>query len=386
MKIAMISEKFNKMQGAERSTVELSERFVKLHEVHLITRCYDYHIPGLHVHSSRIINKPRFLQAGLNAVENARRVKQLDKQEHFDLIVSDRAASIFQHILTMRNCHRAWVNLYIKERGRPFTINPTDWVVLSIEKHNCKRGNYKKIIAVSESLKQELMKYYGVPDEDIVVIHNGVNFEDFEPDPETRFEMRRQYDVKERDIILLWVGHYFGRKGLEYAIRALPMVHKDVKLFVVGGDNPSRYRQLAHELDVTHRVVFLGRSTNVKQWYAASDIFTFPTTYEAFGNVVLEAMATGIPVITSRIAGVAEVMRDGYDGLLLDDPTDAGEIAQKINLLYEDQRLRETIGSNARKTAEDYSWDKVAMRTLEVYKQVAQETGGFWAKAIRPAP
>lgn len=376
MKIAMISRKFNKIGGIARYVAELVERWVEEHEVHLITRWYDYQIPNLHVHRSQIITRPGLLQIALNAIHNARRAKQLDRQHHFDLIVSNSGESIFQDVLTMHNCSRAWIEQRKKERPVAM-LNPPGWVTRWIERHNCKRGNYKKIIAVSESVKQDLMKYYHVPEEDIVVIHDGVNSEEFKPDPQSRSEVRRQYDVKERDIMMLWVGHEFVKKGLEFAIRALPMVSKDAKLFVVGGDNPSRYRQLAHELDVAHRVVFLGRSTNVKQWYAASDIFVFPTTYEAFGLVVLEAMATGIPVITTRIAGVAEVMSDEYDGLLLDDPTDAGEIAQKISLLYEDQRLRETIGSNARKTAEDYSWDKVAMRTLEVYKQVAQERGGF---------
>jgi len=370
MKIAMITMKFDKTTGIARYAVEMVERLVKEHQVHLITRWDDYQVPDLHIHRSPLINGPPFLQVGLNAVENARRVKQLDKRENFDLIVSNGAESILQDIVTMHSCHRAGVEQHNKERGRPFTIRPADWVILLIERHNCRKGNYSKIIAVSESVKQELMKYYHIPDEDIIVIHNGVNIDEFKPDPQTRFEVRRRYDVKERDIMMLWVGHDFRGKGLEFAIKALPMVSNDVKLFVVGGDNPSRYKQLAQEFGVSDRVLFLGRSTNVSQWYAASDIFVFPTAYEGCPLVVLEAMATGIPAITTRIAGAAELISDGYDGVLFDDHTDAGEIAQKINLLSEDQGLRETIGSNARKTAEDYSWDKVALRTMEVYQSL----------------
>ena len=83
-------------------------------------------------------------------------------------------------------------------------------------------------------------------------------------------------------------------------------------------------------------------------------------------------MASGLPVVTSKSAGAAEIMTDGHDGMLLIDPRDPGEIAEKIKLLVEDEKLRRVIGYNARKTAEKYSWDEVARRTLQVYEEVSR--------------
>jgi glycosyltransferase involved in cell wall biosynthesis len=126
--------------------------------------------------------------------------------------------------------------------------------------------------------------------------------------------------------------------------------------------------KLAADLRVKDRIIFTGFVKNINSYFAASDIFVFPTTYEPFGLVITEALASGLPVVTSKLAGASELITDGYDGMLLSNPKASREIAEKIILLVEDEKLRRVMGSNARKTAEKYSWGEVARRTLEVYK------------------
>ena len=102
-----------------------------------------------------------------------------------------------------------------------------------------------------------------------------------------------------------------------------------------------------------------------------ADIFVFPTKYEAFGIPTLEAMAAGLPVLNSKI-GAGELITNGIDGIHLDNPNDIKEIADKLEMLINDEKLRRFIGNNARKTAMKYSWDKTAKMTMDVYKEIIE--------------
>ena len=141
---------------------------------------------------------------------------------------------------------------------------------------------------------------------------------------------------------------------------------------VIGRSHIAKYGEFALKFSVLDRVIFAGFVPEIKDYYAASDIFVFPTRYEPFGLVITEAMASGLPVITSEIAGAAEIMTDGRDAILLKDPTDSSEIAEAIRTLVDDDKLRASMGANARRTAEKYSWDEVARKTMEVYEEVAE--------------
>jgi len=121
---------------------------------------------------------------------------------------------------------------------------------------------------------------------------------------------------------------------------------------------------------VRERIIFVPHSSNLWEYYAASDIFVFPTIYEPFGLVIVEAMASGLPVITSRVAGAAALIIDGVNGLLLRASSDVNGLAAKIELLLSNAELRKTMGERARETAEKFSWDQVAQKTLEVYNTV----------------
>jgi len=127
---------------------------------------------------------------------------------------------------------------------------------------------------------------------------------------------------------------------------------------------------------VEKRVVFTGPTEQSWKYYAASDIFLLPTLYEPFGLVILEAMAAGLPVLVSREAGAAELVRDGTDALLLEDAGDVDEIAGKLELLLEDAGLRKRLGEEARRTALCHTWARVAQRTVKVYQR-ARKHGGY---------
>ncbi len=169
----------------------------------------------------------------------------------------------------------------------------------------------------------------------------------------------------------MFAGDYWERKGLRYIIEALSLVPRpDVRLLIVGSGDENYYGQLAELKQVRERIVFASHRDNLWEYYAASDVFAFPTIYEPFGLVILEAMASGLPVITSRVAGAADVIIDGVNGLLITDPGDINDLAAKIKLLLSNAELRKAIGQRARETAERLSRDRASQKTLEVYNSV----------------
>ncbi len=239
------------------------------------------------------------------------------------------------------------------------------------EKSNYKKDNYKKIVAVSEGTKKEIIENYNVPPEDIVVIPNGIDLEEFSPENKEKYhnEIREKYNIDKDDIVLLFVGYDFKRKGLEFIIKAMSKLdNKKVKLIVVGRDNPAPYQKLANELNIIDKIIFTGHQGKVKKFYSASDIFVFPTSYEAFSHVSLEAVASGLPLLTTKINGTEELLRNGIEGFFIERNPD--DIANKLKILINDKELRQKMGENARKRAMDFSWDIITKKYEELYKEI----------------
>jgi UDP-glucose:(heptosyl)LPS alpha-1,3-glucosyltransferase len=383
MKICFVAGEINKQGGISRYVAELAERYVRKYETHAITTNCAYKIPDLIVHKKPDIQKPLWRRRLYNIYYNNKYSKQIKKSFDIDIIHLNGGEALFCDVYTMHSCHKAWIKHYkswgILQNIRA-SINISDRIALPIEKKLINEGS-KKIISVSQRIKKEILENYDVREEKITVIPNGVDLDEFNPDAEKREEIRNKFGIEENDIVLMFSGREFERKGLEYIIKALPEVDKNVKLFVVGKSDPKHaielpfrfdFQSLANKLGVSDSIIFTGFVPEIKDYYAASDIFVFPTAYEPFGLVITEAMASGLPVITSKSAGAAELIRDGHDGLLLDEPNNVNKIAEKIKFLIENESIRRQIGRNARKTAKDYSWDEIAKRTMEVYEEVAK--------------
>ena len=372
MRILLIVRGFSKDKGVWRYVVELAERFVKEHETHLLTTKYDYKVENLIVHKKPVIEKPFWLQILSNAYYNTKYAKKLKEKFNIDIVHSNGSESLFCDVLTMHSCHKAWVKYYRSWdlfRNVAGFISSVNKVVLSVERKVIEKGS-RKIIAVSEGVKKEILENYNVPEDKIAVIPNGVDLHEFKPDRAKREKIREKYKIRNKEIILMFSGHEFGRKGLEYIIKALPQVKENVKLLVVGKDNPEPYKKLASKLGVSNKIIFAGFVPEISEYYAASDIFVFPTTYEAFSLATLEAVASGLPILATKVNGTEELIKEGYNGFFIKrEPKD---IAEKINISVEDENLRKQMSRNARKTAEKYSWDEVAKRTLKVYEEVVR--------------
>ena len=235
------------------------------------------------------------------------------------------------------------------------------------------RSGSRARIVVSQRMKEEFTRHYGAAAESIIVIPNGVDLKLFTPANRLLFrgQIRHKHGISDSDPVLMFAGGDWERKGVRYIIEALSLLPRpDITLLIVGRGDEKLYGQLARIKQVRERVIFASQSSNLWEYYAAADVFVFPTIYEPFGLTIIEAMASGLPVITSRSAGAADFITDGVDGLLLSDANDVNSLATKIELLLSHAELRKTMGERARETAEKLSWDQVAHKTLEVYNSV----------------
>jgi UDP-glucose:(heptosyl)LPS alpha-1,3-glucosyltransferase len=128
---------------------------------------------------------------------------------------------------------------------------------------------------------------------------------------------------------------------------------------------------VAAEAGVSDRVLFHPPSKQIETFYAAADVYLFPTLYDSFGLVITEAMASGLPVVTSRAAGAAELVTPGVDGFVTDEPWDADAIAAHLAALRDSPNLRDSVGHAARRRVEPLTWDRTAAETLAVYRRAA---------------
>lgn len=365
MKLAIVI-RCCRCHGSSRYALEVTKRLVRDNEVHLFTNNWDELDKRVIIHKVPTFSNSFYIyEASFITLATA-----MMRMNRFDVTMAQPTRFFSPDVGYMQFVYREWAN-YKKANGIPMAFG--DSVLPAIEKMNVKKA--RKIMVMSNVLKGEVLKNYRIPEEKIEVVHSGVNCEEFKPENKKLYggEMRKKYGIGENDIVLFFMGNPFSRKGLEYAIRALPLINgKSVKILVAGNDNPAIYQALARKLNVHEKVKwFIGLTNEINKFFATGDIFLLPTLYEPFGLVITDAMATGLPAVVSRRAGAAELIEDGKEGLLINNPKDTEEIAEKVNYLI-DNNLYRKMGKAARAKAETLTWDRTAEQMLSVMEEAAE--------------
>jgi glycosyltransferase involved in cell wall biosynthesis len=219
----------------------------------------------------------------------------------------------------------------------------------------------KRVIAVSKHLGVELQAL-GVTPDHISVIYNGVDTDDFHPGQESREDLALPIRVP----LGLFIGDIkTSRKNLEtvlYAVQQTPTLN----LVVAGALPGSPYPAMAKRLGVSERVTFVGKVSHIAKLMRSVDLFIFPSRYEAHPLVVVEAMASGLPVIVSGVFGAEHFI--GESGVILDDPNDVHGLARVIKMLMDDPLLRQRMGQEGRNLALAMRWHMMAEQYLRVYE------------------
>ena len=247
--------------------------------------------------------------------------------------------------------------------------------LIAVEKKQFQRGS-RKVLAISNIVKHEIMTTYKVPEERIEVIYDGIDTELFSPQNREKYrkEIRNQFSIPSDAFVVLFLGSGYKRKNLSTLLEAIPLVDSNnIYCLVVGGDrHPETYAAKAKAIGIGNRVVFAGVQREAEKFYGASDIFVIPSLQEAFGNVVLEAMASGLPAVTTSLSGASEVMGGDLKNLILKDPLDAQGLAKIINKLI-DEPLKKRLAKEAREIAKSYTLEANAKAIEALCYKVIEE-------------
>jgi UDP-glucose:(heptosyl)LPS alpha-1,3-glucosyltransferase len=262
--------------------------------------------------------------------------------------------------------HRAWLERRAEIGGvhqkLSRVLNRKHATTLDLEKSLFAEGGASRVIANSKMVKDEIVRFYGFPVEKIDLVPNGVPVSGFRRGEESRTTMRMALGLKSEDIAVLFAGTGWERKGLRFAIEAIEKSGKEMRLVVAGRGDKRRFKSA--------RVQFLDVVQDMPALYAAADVFLLPTIYDPFSNACLEALAAGLPVVTTRANGFAEIMETGVHGTLLDDPRNTEAIGQAL-LYWSDAARRAQASDGIRALGDRFDISVNVARTLEILLQGA---------------
>lgn len=224
-----------------------------------------------------------------------------------------------------------------------------------------------KLSAVSDLVSRQLRQYYGRSDARVTM--NGVDVSYFNPENRLRRRLaaRSIWSLSDETYVFLLIGNDWKKKGLDNTLAALSKLRlKDVMLLVVGDDVRAPYQEMANRLGIQELVKFLPVSDSVIDFYAAADTYISASLEDAFGLPIIESMACGLPAIASSEAGASEIIRDGENGFILNDPRNVDELCLLMRRLIQDRSLGARIGVEAAKTAKRQDWARQATQIIEL--------------------
>ncbi len=376
MKIAFLIWNYSPSRGGQERYLSrlIGELTRKGHEIHVFAARFEEPCqPGIHLHRVRTPKKNSFFKTLLYLI----RTRMMLLEEGFD-IVSGMTRFYPLDVYRMGSgLHSVWMRK--KTASLPARLisytRPFNLLALYIEGKIFDPKNCSHIIANSNLCRRQLINYYSYPANRVTVVYNGLDHKRFHPrlGEKNRSAVLTRLGIPTDSPVAIFVSMNLKRKGIETVIRALSIIReKKISLIVVGRGSTNRYRRLARWLKIADRVRFIGQVSDVRPYYGASDFLVLPTLYDPFANVCLEAMACGLPVVTTTDNGAAEIIDDGKDGFVLSDPHDAEGLAVRMATLA-DRDERERMALAAREKSLVYTMEKNAEETAGVYTKVLEE-------------
>lgn len=397
MKIALVSEWLDAWRGgAEASTLQFLRELVRRGvSVHVFTRSRPASTPDMQVHSVGGASMSRTRQS----MTFMRRVERMIARDSFDIvhaITPCRVADIYQPrggtvaetmarnlalirsraVRSIKRCTRA---LNLKQRYQ-----------LSVERALLSNPDGPIVIALSNYVVRQLHEHYQLPDSRIRLIFNAVEVDASPVDvrEDNRREIRHQYGVADGDLLVLLVAHNFRLKGVDRWMEAhASLVRRgvrDVRTIVVGKGDSKGWRRRASKLGIDRYFTFAGPSDRAAAYRHAADVLVHPTFYDPCSRVVMEAMSQGLPCVATRWDGSAELIDDGRNGFVVEDPGDITALADRVERLR-DPNLRAQMGAAALEVADRVDMRRHVAEMLKVYEELANRPHLKRNVSLRPA-
>lgn len=382
MRVVLVLMRFNPYGGYELQAYNIARALVgRGDEVHIVSHWWPQDvIPSVTVHKIPMLKRASFLKVGSFAFLARQRLNSLRHQ--FDIVVAfDRTLDM--DVYRVGNaCHRAWL-----ERRRiidgplkrlSVRLNPLNFVINSIEKRIFSNQGNRHFVVLSEQGREQIQRFYPVSSKCFTLASPGVDCQRFHPNNRDRWRslVRSKLGIGPNVSLILHMGSGFRIKGLAATINAFsridPMKNKTA-LVVVGKGNRRPYLRLAKRLRVLDRIHFTGAVSDPERFYAAADVFVLPTLFDTFGQVILEAMASGLPVIIGDGAGAAEIVASRGGGEVVVTPANPDQLAMILNQLLSDSIELRRLGEEARKIAESLTLENNLQAFLKVLDKAAEQ-------------
>ena len=373
MKIALVIDHLDPRRGgAEQWTFQHAERLLaRGHEVHVVAQ-------GVNGPAVRLGVVPHLLGPIRSVLHRAAAAEALLQRLKVDMVHDiglgwhshvlqsedgSRLAQWEQKLLLLPSWQRPWKRAMLRVLPRY-----RDFRRLMARQFD---DPQRIVIAVSQMCARDYQRYHDVPAERIRLVYHGTDNQRFSPDHRDRWreQVRDRLGICEDEVMLLFVGHDYQRKGLATAVRAANRLAAEgapVRLVIVGGKK--RRPQIA--ADSNSVTIHVGAIDDPVPYYAAADVFVLPTFYDPCSLSVSEAAASGLPSVTSRFNGAAELLTEGVDGSVISDPADDAELAGALRPLL-DQKVRQRMGDAARKLALKHTLDRNCDQIVSIYQQIA---------------
>jgi len=318
----------------------------------------------------------RGLGRAWRALSFARNACRLLQAARFDVTVDMGRSYGGQLYLTHNGCHPAARQANLRAEASPVihfvrsvfgAMSLRERVYDHIERERARRGAH--IVALSKFVADDWRCFYGVPSTRMHIVHNGVDTEKFRPVPAK---------PAGGALTILCVAQNFRRKGIYCLLQAAQALRGRapgpfcVQIVGLGYASGPRYEQLARALGVADCVEFVGEAHDIAKVYAAADVFCLPTFYDPCPLVMLEALACGLPVVTTRFNGAGELITPGQEGFIIEDPRETAALTDALLKLF-DAPTRARMSAAARALAERHTCERNFEEILAIFRDVAGE-------------
>ncbi|MCK4738573.1 MAG: glycosyltransferase family 4 protein [Deltaproteobacteria bacterium] len=317
------------------------------------------------------------LKGTLRHLSFQKKIKTLLSQENFDVVFG--LCQFFPQDIYRASggVHAHWMRLQYPNafvRTLKYILSPVHLVMVWLESKIISALGADKsrfVIVNSKLVKGHVLRYFKVDQDKVRVIYNGIDRELFSPAvKKERPSLRRELGIGDEKVVGLYVSNNWKRKGLKTIIRGMKGRDENMVIIVVGRGKKERFLRLARSEGLRDSsLIFAGVRTDVERFYGGSDFFVLPTQYDPCSNATLEAMATGLPVITTDSNGASEFIEEGESGFILKDSEDSKTLGLYLDRL-QDSTLRATMGERATKAVSELSWERTMEETFSLCREV----------------
>jgi glycosyltransferase involved in cell wall biosynthesis len=379
VKIAFAMINCNRRDGSARAVNEVAEKLAdRGHEVHLYARkAEDLDLKKIRWHKIPGIGWPDVADFLTYHVK----VNRAIPRRYFDIIHSIGCNTLRANVITIQNIQPAKKKILdrlgsLEEVSLPRRMTRALYLRVTADAeyklYTHRPGRRPPLfLPVSRGVENELREHYNIGPAPVKIVPNAADLSIFKPiSEEQRLAWRRANGLAADDVVLIFAGGEWVRKGLDLAIKGLSLVAEPRAKLYIAGDDPARetLKSLASKSGVAGRVIFGGFRKDMPIALASSDIFFFPSWYEAFSLATIEAAACGLPIVATSINGTEDFIQPGITGEFI--KSDPKHIAQVIEPLIRDSGKRMEMGRNARQLVEqNYTWDRVTDATENAYKE-----------------